>query len=259
MRFFREDDDIEITVTNFIVDPSQVNDDSVVVTGEEAKHLKKVLRAMVGDVFFAIDGTGLKYRAVIQSMKGPKVTGIISSTVRLENEPFHHICLAMGICRPAKMDYIVEKGTEIGVSSFLFYYSEKSYSKIKEDLSSVRKISRLRRLITAAVKQSGRSVIPSVGGFKTFTEILALAPDYDISLAATIHAESRPIERILPKSHELKKILLLVGPESGLSDDEIESARSAGFLPVSLGPRRLRAETAGIIFPSLVLDHLGDL
>jgi len=250
---------IEITTTNFIVDPGQVTDDRLILHGEEAKHLKKVLRAKIGDAFFGIDGAGLRYRAVIESLAGSTIKGIISSTTRLENEPFHDICLAMGVCRPAKMDYIVEKCTEIGVSSFEFYYSEKSYARIREDLSSTRKISRLRRIIIAAVKQSRRSVIPKAAEFKTFTEILALSEKFDLSLAAVIHSSAAPIEKAIRKTHETKRILLLVGPESGLSDGEVDSARSAGFLPVSLGPRRLRAETAAVVFPTLVLNHLGDL
>ncbi|MEE9555309.1 MAG: RsmE family RNA methyltransferase [candidate division Zixibacteria bacterium] len=242
-----------------MVAPSQVDDDRLVLGGDEAKHLKKVLRAKIGDTFYAIDGTGLKYRVVIDSLSGANVKGIISNITRLENEPYHDICLAMGVCRPAKMDHIVEKCTEIGVSSFEFYYSEKSYSKIKKNLSSTRKVSRLRRIITAAAKQSKRSILPSVAEFKTYSEIVALSDKFDLSLAAVCRDSAKPIEKVIDKSGNSKKILLLVGPESGFSDDEIETASNAGFKTVSLGPRRLRAETAGIIFPTIVLNHLGDL
>lgn len=201
----------------------------------------------------------MKYRVVIEKIYGATVKGLISNITRLENEPFHHVCLAMGICRPAKMDFIVEKCTEIGVSSFLFYYSEKSYSQIKEDLSSARKVSRLRRIIRAAAKQSRRTIIPSVDEFKTFSEILGLSGGYDVSLAAILSDSAKPLEQAIERSHEKKKVLLLVGPESGLSDDEIDSSGAAGFIPVRLGPRRLRAETAGVVFPTLVLNYLGDV
>ncbi len=185
--------------------------------------------------------------------------GIISNINRRENEPYHDVCLAMGICRPAKMDYIVEKCTEIGVSSFEFYYSEKSYAKIKEDLSSARKISRLRRIMIAAVKQSRRSIFPSISEFRTFSEILTLSENYDCRLLAEQDESPLPLERAMEQARHCKKIILMVGPESGLSNDEIEAASNAGFKPVSLGPRRLRAETAGIIFPAMVMHHLGDL
>ena len=217
------------------------------------------MRAKIGDSFYAIDGTGLKYRVVIESVSGSTIRGLISNVTRLENEPFHNVTLAMGICRPSRMDFIVEKGTEIGVSSFIFYYSEKSYLKIKVDSSSVRRISRLKKIVRAAAKQSKRSVIPSVTQFKTFAETLGIKGEFDLSLMAISNRSSRTMEQAVQKSHDLKKLLLLVGPESGFTDDEISSAIDAGFSPVKLGPRRLRAETAGVLFPTLVLNHLGDL
>ena len=227
--------------------------------GSEAAHLKKVLRADKGDSFYAIDGTGLKYRAVIESISGSTVEGLVSNVTRLENEPFHNITLAMGICRPAEMDLIVEKGTEIGVSSFIFYYSEKSYARAREDLSSSRKISRLKRVVRAAVKQSKRSVIPAIAPFGIYTEIMALNDDHDQSLIAALNESSKPMESVLDRSPDSKRILLLVGPPSGLSDDETRIAIDSGFVPVRLGPRRLRAETAGLVFPAMVLLSLGDL
>ena len=114
---------IEINITNFIVEPKNVFDEKLSLVGDEARHLCKVLRAKVGDSFYAIDGTGLRYRAVIESISASKVSGIISSTTRKENEPAINLTLAQGICRPAKMDLIVEKGTELGLSSFIFYLS----------------------------------------------------------------------------------------------------------------------------------------
>ena len=236
-----------------------MDDERLVLAGTEAHHLKKVLRAKIGDSFYAIDGSGLKYRVVIESVSGSTVKGLISNVTRLENEPFHNITLAMGICRPSKMDFIVEKGTEIGVASFIFYYSEKSYLKMKGDSSSVRRISRLKKIVRAAAKQSKRSVIPSVMQFKTFAETLSIKGDFDLSLIAISNRSSRTMEQAVRKSHDLKRLLLLVGPESGFTDDEVSSVIDAGFSPVRLGPRRLRAETAGVLFPTLVLNHLGDL
>ncbi len=236
-----------------------MNDERLVLAGTEAHHLKKVLRAKIGDSFYAIDGSGLKYRVVIESVSGSTVKGLISNVTRLENEPFHNITLAMGICRPSRMDFIVEKGTEIGVASFIFYYSEKSYLKMKGDSSSVRRISRLKKIVRAAAKQSKRSVIPSVMQFKTFAETLGIKGDFDLSLIAISNRSSKTMEQAVRKSHDLKRLLLLVGPESGFTDDEVSSVIDAGFSPVRLGPRRLRAETAGVLFPTLVLNHLGDL
>jgi 16S rRNA (uracil1498-N3)-methyltransferase len=218
-----------------------------------------VLRAKPGDTFWAFDGTGLKYRAVIEAIGKGTVTGLISSTTRLENEPFYNITLAQGICRPNKMDDIVDKGTELGVSGFIFYYSDKGYTKQSEDSTDSRKESRLVRITRAAAKQSKRSIIPAIYKFITFPDLLELRADFDLSLVAHQSPDSMPIEHFLSEISAIRKILLLVGPESGLSESELNACLNAGFMPATLGPRRLRTETAGIIFPALILNRLGDL
>ncbi len=217
------------------------------------------MRARIGDTFWAIDGTGLKYRAVIESIDRNSIAGIISSTTRLENEPFFDVTLAQGICRPNKMDDIVEKGTEIGVSGFIFYYSDKGYSRNRGESSSSRKSSRLTRIARAAVKQSKRSIIPTINDLVTFAQLLDMRKDYDLALVAHQDSESKPINYYLEDTSAIRKILLLVGPESGLSETEFEACLRAGFLPANLGPRRLRTETAAMIFPALILNRLGDL
>jgi 16S rRNA (uracil1498-N3)-methyltransferase len=184
---------------------------------------------------------------------------MISSITRLENEPFAQITLAQGLCRPAKMDDIIERGTEIGVVSFCFYYSEKAYSRMMVEPGTARRIIRLERVARAAAKQSKRSLIPSVEPLAPYGDILKMRIEFDLALVAAIDPKARPLGDQLGGAANAKKILLLVGPESGLTDEETESAINAGFLPVSFGPRRLRTETAGIIFPALVLNYLGDL
>jgi 16S rRNA (uracil1498-N3)-methyltransferase len=236
-----------------------VREDELILRGDEAKHLTHVLRAKVGDVFFAIDGTGRKFRSVIQAIDGKSVTAMISSITRLENEPFAQVTLAQGICRPNKMDDIIEKGTEVGVVSFCFYYSEKAYSRMVEEPGTARKIIRLERVARAAAKQCKRSLIPSVEPLMPYADILHLRNEYEMALVAAMHPSSRPLGNQIGGTANLKKILLLVGPESGLTDDEIMAAVNAGFLPITFGPRRLRTETAGVIFPALVLSYLGDL
>lgn len=219
----------------------------------------KTLRARKGDSFFAIDGTGKRYRAVIESISGKIVKGIISNITRLENEPYVDITLAMGICRPAKLDEVVEKSTELGVSSFLFYFSEKSYLHNYDESSAGRKKARLKKIARAAAKQSLRSVIPEIQDFVMFKDVIRLSIDYDISLVAESKPGSKSVDETVSPSADTKKVLLLIGPESGLTDDEYDTAVEYGFKPVNLGIRRLRAETAGIIFPALVLNRLGDL
>jgi 16S rRNA (uracil1498-N3)-methyltransferase len=219
----------------------------------------KTLRARKGDTFFAIDGTGKRYRAVIESASSNMVKGIVSNITRLENEPHTHITLAMGVSRPPKMDEVVERGVELGISSFLFYFSDKSYLREYDENSIKRKISRLKRIARAAAKQSLRSVIPEIGEFVEYNDIIRSSIDFDIALVAESKQGSKSVDDSLTPSPETRTLLLMIGPESGLTDDEYDTAVEYGFKPVNLGIRRLRAETAGIILPALVLNRLGDL
>ena len=248
---------MEIKTTNFIVDPGSVNDNSLYLDKAESHHLTRVFRAKEGDIFYAIDGSGKKYRAIIKSITSTKVTAEIVSTVRLENEPLLKLSLAVGITRPAKIDFIIEKGTEIGICKFYFYMSEKTLIEDSPGRSVDRKISRWRKLAVSAAKQSLRTVVPEIMPPVQLDKILALSADYQLSLIADMKTKPALITDLLTDSP--RDILLLVGPEPGFSDNEIERALQAGFKAVKLGPRRLRAETAAIVFSSLVMSSAGEL
>jgi 16S rRNA (uracil1498-N3)-methyltransferase len=166
------------------------------------------------------------------------------------------------------MDEIVEKGTEVGVVSFIFYYSEKAYARMIEEQSTpssssgsstAHRIIRLERVARAAAKQCRRTIIPSIEPLMTFNAVLRLRGDYDRAFVAAIHSKARSFGEQMGSIDNTKKILLLVGPESGLTDEETSAGIDAGFAPVSLGPRRLRTETAGIVFPAMAFSFLGDL
>jgi len=248
---------MEIKASNFIVDPKAINNNSLYLSETESHHLSRVFRAKQGDIFHAIDGSGKKYRAVINSISSKKVTADIISTVRLENEPLVKLSLAVGLSRPAKIDYIVEKGTEIGVYRFYFFTSEKTLVEDKLDSPAMRKISRWKKLAVSAAKQSLRTVVPEILPPVHLDEILALADDYELALLADMKATPSSIADLMADSP--REILLMIGPESGLSENEIKRALNAGFRAVKLGPRRLRVETAAVVSATLLMSAAGEL
>ena len=248
---------MEIKATSFFARPEAITDDSFYLSAEESHHLAKVFRAGVGDIFYAIDGRGLKYRAVVESISAKKVKARIAATIRLENEPHSKITLAIGLCRPAKIDFIIEKGTELGISNFYFFNSENTPLGNDGDGFSSRKLTRWHRLAAAAAKQCLRTVIPEIHPPIKFAELLALKINYDIALMADMGGDSISLSALLNGAR--REILLVVGPESGFTDQELGFARKAGFKPVKIGPRRLRAETAAIVFSALVMAAAGEL
>jgi 16S rRNA (uracil1498-N3)-methyltransferase len=248
---------MEIKATNFMVSPKSVEDNILTLNETESRHLAKVMRAQVGDIFYAIDGQGLKHRVVITKLTLRNITGEIINTTRLENEPLAKLTLAVGLCRPAKIDFIVEKGTELGISRFIFFVSEKTLADDKIDRAANKKLSRWNKIAAAATKQSLRTIIPEISPTVHFDDILRLPIDYHLSLIADMYNEPESLERHLKNAP--RDILLLVGPQAGLSDREVKKAIDSGFIPIKLGPRRLRAETAAILFASLVMEKAGEI
>ena len=248
---------MEIKATNFMVSPDSVQGNTITLDKTESHHLAKVMRAQVGDIFHAVDGAGLKHRVAITMLSPNQVTGEIINTTRLENEPLLKLTLAVGLCRPAKIDFIIEKGTELGVSRFIFFTSEKTLADDKIDRSAAKKISRWRNIATAATKQSLRTVIPEIMPLVHYEDILRMPIDYHLALIADMRVTPENLDMLLKDTP--REVLLLVGPESGLTNSESDRAIAAGFKPIKLGPRRLRVETAAILFTSLVMEKAGEI
>jgi len=249
-------------ITYFYVEPKNVDKNFLKIEGEEAKHICQVLRKGEGEVIEAVDGEGIKYQVLITNTGRDWVQGKILTQIRKENEPLTHLTLAQGLIKGVRMDFLVEKITEIGVSSIIPLITEKSVLKLEKDKREITRLNRWKRIAISGMKQSLRSKLPDIQKPILFQELLAKIKEYDLALIAcqtkrSIHL--RRIKEIIEAKKRLKKILLLVGPESGFSQEELDLALKSGVIPVSLGPRRLRSETAGIVFSSLVLYELEDL
>jgi 16S rRNA (uracil1498-N3)-methyltransferase len=207
-------------ITNFYVNPENVGKDSLKIVGEEAKHILSVLRYGSGDVIDVVDGCGTKYKVKIEEISRDFLEGKILSRTSKENEPDCHLTLAQAICRKERMDFLIEKATEIGVSSIIPIVTERSLIKV-----------------------SG----------------VSRKKNFDLCLIASLDKDSKSIKECEELKAGLKNILLIVGPEAGFTEEELSKAKAQGAIPMSLGSRRLRTETAGVVFLSLVFHQLGDL
>ena len=246
-------------ITYFYVEPKNVGKDSLRIEGEEAKHICLVLRKGEGEIIEVVDGEGIKYQVQITGTGKDWVQGRIISQTRKENEPFTELTLAQALIKGVRMDFLVEKVTEIGVSSIIPLITGKSLIKLEKDFKGVSRVNRWKRIAISGMKQSLRSKLPEIQNPVSFQELLTNVKDYDLALIACQTKKSKPLKRIFESNKRLKKVLLLVGPEGGFTQGELNLSFQSGIIPVSLGPRRLRSETAGIVFSSLVLNELGDL
>jgi 16S rRNA (uracil1498-N3)-methyltransferase len=269
-------------ITNFYVNPENVGKDSLKIVGEEAKHILTVLRRQKGETIDVVDGCGVKYKVLIQDLGKDYVEGEIISKKRRENEPIVHLTLAQAICKGMKMDFLVEKVTEIGVSSIIPILTENTVVKIGKIIeengsasfgfaqdkspAAKRKTERWRRLAIASMKQSLRSILPNIRNPIKFDDFLPKIKTFDLSLIASLEKGAKSLrecdelkKRVRNRNDSLRNVLIMVGPEAGFTENELSKAKSFGAIPITLGLRRLRTETAGIVLSSLVLYELEDL
>jgi len=229
----------------------------VTIEGDEAHHVASVMRLGEGDSVVVFDGEGKEYTAVIKRAdnRRKRVTLKIISTSSFSSENPNSITLAQAIPKKGKMDLVIEKATELGVFRIIPMTTQRTIVK-PGAASSLKMATRWEKIGVAASKQCGRTVVPEVADITRFSEVASSAEEYDIALIACLGEGTVPLKDVISASLP-EKILVLIGPEGGFTPEEVEMARGYGFSLVSLGPRVLKSDTAGLFVLS-VLDHKGN-
>lgn len=241
---------------SYFVPADQIKNDLITIDGGEFRHLHKVKRKRVGDQVQVTDGEGNFYTVQIEQIKATQALAGIVKTRRLVGEPLTAITLAQGLIRSQRMDWLVEKGTELGVRRFVPVQMD--YCQVG---ASDLKILRWQRLAQSALKQCGRSFLPQIDEKRVVKDLVNQLPKPVIFAHPGVKSGVREVVRSLGKKREtlLRSVSLIVGPEGGFSEDEITFFREWGFHQVQLGARRLRSETAAITLVTLTLEALGEM
>jgi len=243
----------------FHAPPERIHDDLIDLPAAEARHALKVLRLRRHDQVVVIDGLGVAYRGRIGSVKrSGAVTVEVLSVTRNYGEPAVNLTLAAALSTGAKFDTIVQKGTELGVKRFVPLLSEKSRVKLDDPRRAENRRKRLEKVALAAAKQCRRAFRPYVCSPVTFAEFLGETDPASLNLAFHPGPGGAALASVVPDPPP-DRAVLLVGPESGFSDTEVQAARSGGYTVVGLGRRILRAETAAPAVCALLMDRLGEL
>jgi 16S rRNA (uracil1498-N3)-methyltransferase len=231
-------------VSRFYVPKESVRGKEIVIGGEEAHHIVDVMRLKPSDGIVAFDGTGREYAGVIRSVSRKSVVIDIVRTIAPAAKPGVKITLIQAIPKKAKMDYIVEKATELGVSAVVPVFTQRTVPDWSEDkrASCVR---RWGKIATEASKQSSRAEIPGVAAIMDFSASVEDAGASDLALIATL-AEGTVGLRDAIAGFKGRTITLAIGPEGDFTPEEVREAVAAGFKPVSLGARVLKSDTAGL-------------
>ena len=174
------------------------------------------------------------------------------------HEPPISIILYQGLPKSSKMDFIVQKATEIGVKEIYPIITNRTVVKIDNNKKEKNKVDRWNKISEEAAKQSKRDIIPKVNSVLSFKEMINILKDEENILVPYENQEGIGIKDIIKKISN-KKIHVIIGPEGGFEEEEIEELKDIGSNTVSLGPRILRTETAGIVALSILLYELGDM
>ena len=227
----------------FFISPGQVSGPDITITDEDVRHIATVLRMKTGDQLLLCDGRGTEYTVKISDINKSAIkTNILGQTKRVIRYPL--ITLGQGLPKSDKMDWIVQKATELGTASIVALITERTIVKVKDE---EKRLVRWRRICREAAMQSNRADIPTVEGIQTFKDyVQTLHPRPGTLLLLPWEEGTEPIKGVLRARPEVKNIVILIGPEGGFSAAEAALAQDKGFHAVSLGPNILRTETATV-------------
>lgn len=230
----------------------QIDGNIVTLDKDDSKHIKTVLRADIGEKITVCDCNGSDYRCAVCEL-GENVKAEIIEKTLCESESEFKITLFQGLPKSDKMDAIIQKCVEIGICTVVPVRTERSIVKI--DNKEVKKTERWQRISLSAAKQSGRGIIPGVCTPIGFKEAVLKAADMDLALIPYENEHKTGIKAAL-NGFSGKTIAVFIGPEGGFSEGEIAFATEKGVVPVTLGKRILRTETAGPVACAIILYEL---
>jgi 16S rRNA (uracil1498-N3)-methyltransferase len=241
----------------FFVAPERLVADPVRLDGDLAHQLSRVLRLSRGDEIELLDNTGTAWVTRLDEVSPRLCLATRLRAYRPATEPRIPMVLYQGLPKGQKLDLVLQKATELGASRLVPVTTARS---TPVDRAEGARTTRWRRILQEAAEQSGRARIPELGPTLTLSEALADVRPDDLSLIGDIDGDARPIHAALDAGpREPACVRLFVGPEGGFEPEEVREARARGVVSVSLGPRTLRTETAGLVLLAVVGYALGEM
>ena len=228
------------------------------ITGRDAHHIMDVLRMGTGDQLQVVADDGISFVGEITAVSTNTVTVSAKEILRETHEPDVRISLLQGLAKGEKMELIIQKAVEIGVAE-IFPLAMDHSVVVLESSKAEKKVERWQKIAEAAAKQSKRDIIPIVHQVATLTKVLQ-TKKWDLLLIAYESENYVSLKKALQAHKDAKGIGVIIGPEGGLSNEEVKAAQEVGGIAVSLGRRILRTETAGLVAATAILyetDNLG--
>ncbi len=241
----------------FLIKPEWIQMGKAVIPDPgEIHHLARVLRLKIGDPVILFDGQGHEYSGIISDLRKDRVDVAIETIPEQRPESPLRILLGIALLKSDRFERVIQKATELGVSDIIPFHSVRSVPR-GGNPQTLQKQSRWEKIAAESAKQSGRSRVPLIHSPRSFKSSLDLETEGGLRIFFWEKEKERSLAGAL--GHPVSTVYALIGPEGGFSDEEAQEAAEAGFLSVHLGPRILRADTAGIVAAALLQFLLGDL
>ena len=240
----------------FLITRDRIHENKGILEGPDARHIVRVLRLSRGDDLMFTDGMGTDYASRIVSCGRDQVVVEIQDTRPTRTESPLPLTVCSGMLKHQKMDDVIQGLTQIGINRWIPFFCERSVP-VPDNRAMARRMERWQTIANETIKQCQRSRVVEIAFPTTLEHILDMAHAFDHCIAFWEQGGD-PLSRLTP-SGGANKTLLLIGPEGGFSESEIHQASEKGFIPFSLGPRILRAETASLCAAALVQHRLGDM
>jgi len=263
----------ESNTYRFFVDAEAFHGRDVVIEdGELAHQMSAVLRLRADERVLLLDNSGWQYQVALSSIERGRITGTVEHKQLAGGEPRTKLTLYVAVLRSERFEWVLQKGTELGVSAFVPVICERSTIADTDELSE-RKLERWGRILREAAEQSRRGKLPRLAPALFFPSACDQAPQRNTALLLwegtgvpalrqVLRGSGLASEAIDPRSPAAAhpfSVALFSGPEGGFTPKELETAQRYGMIAVTLGPRTLRAETAPLVAASAILYEMGDL
>ena len=247
-----------LIMARFFVLKKDFRGETAKVTGQELEHMRKVLRLRPGDRVTLFDDEGWEHEGTVCSYTERLGKIQILKSYQPGRESSLRVTLAQALGKGEKMDWVVEKATELGVWAIVPFLCERTVPKLDRAEFGKRK-ERWQRIALGAAKQSGRTRVPEILDLTDFSELARRPWPCALRLLFWEGEAARGLAQLRQETVRLDSLLLVIGPEGGFSADEVEEAKRGGFQSMRLGKRILRTETAAVAALSLAQFLWGDL
>ncbi len=248
-----------MALRRFFIEEIRAIDRSCTIKGAEARHITRVLRMGRGDRFILMDGKGARFQVVIESAQRKEVLVTLEEPLPVPPQSPVEITLCQALLKTQAMDYVVQKTSELGVDRLFPFFSKRTIVRLNED-KSAKKLRHWGEISQSAAKQSDRILPADIVPVSSLENLVAQMKDEDALKVILWEEEgAKDMKGLLRTSTPERKFIGIVGPEGGFGNEEIQVAREAGFISVSLGYRILRSETAAVTMVAIVQYEWGDL